>query len=416
VTHRFLLVTPLFPLLTGCGLLSTDSHGGNVEVGTVHVVAFDRHGVPAAHADVIVHDADGQLVSRAILAGDGTGEVESVAGATVSVAIRASDDVASLLKESGEITSFTDVPLDATIHVGKLDPARGAAFDVTVEVPVVAGSPFYEVSIGCGREVVQDGPTIVLHVPADCASHARTLVATAFTPGFDPAATSVLRGVDLHDAGAIDMPAFEPLHGVEVITTGHDSNKTFDLGTLEVINDDGAFEFVGDDNLRDGHVPIDVPGGDWDFTHYSRELVFDGAEELTISDYDRTDAGAPATTEVAESDFLAPPVRGEGELGFAFDADVDARSLQLTYRCFKCNARGRWTLFGPSSQEPFVLPEMPEDLIPLTPKGAAIDSIEGWIFENSEQDGYGGFVNAGPEIVPGAVHRAGLVVLLSDAD
>lgn len=415
MTQRFLVVTPLFPLLAGCGLLATDASDGHVEVGTVHVVAFDRHGEPAAHADVIVHDAGGQLLSRAILAGDGTGEVESVTGATVSVAIRASDG-ASLLEESGEITSFTDVPLDATIHVGALNPAREPPFDVAVNVPRFADSPAYELSIGCGRAPVEDGPTIVLHVPADCATHPRTLVATAFTPGFRSVAVSVLRGVDLHRAGTIDMPPFEPLHEIGLDVAAHDPALAFYDGTVTLTSEDGTFEFFGEVDREAGHVAPEVPGGAWDLTRYSRELVFEQPEDLTISLYDRTDAGAPATTSIPESDFLVPPVRGDGEFGFAFDGDVDARSLQLTYRCFKCNARGRWTLFGPSSQEPFVLPEMPEDLIPLTPKGAAIDSIEGWIFENSEQDGYGGFVAAGPEVVPGAVHRAGLVVLLSDAD
>jgi hypothetical protein len=50
----------------------------------------------------------------------------------------------------------------------------------------------------------------------------------------------------------------------------------------------------------------------------------------------------------------------------------------------------------------------------LSPDGAYIDSIVGNIFENSEQDGYAGFLNASPDPVAGSTHRQALVVLRND--
>ena len=39
------------------------------------MIAFDRFGVPASRADVVVHNSRGEVFARAKLADDGTGEV-----------------------------------------------------------------------------------------------------------------------------------------------------------------------------------------------------------------------------------------------------------------------------------------------------------------------------------------------------
>jgi len=98
----------LFPALIvlsapGCGLLGTGSDETTVEVGTVRVIAFDHFGVPASRADVVVHDSHGEVFARAKLADDGTGEVTSVAGGTVSVAMFTDSDDLSLAKRRGGV-------------------------------------------------------------------------------------------------------------------------------------------------------------------------------------------------------------------------------------------------------------------------------------------------------------------------
>src|SRR5262245_49193282 len=195
------LFPPLAVVMSACGLLGTDAHDSPVEVGTVRVIAFDRFGEPGSRADVVVHDAYGEVFARATLDENGTGEVTSVAGGTVSVAMRTSLSPPTLAKDTGEITTFFSVPLDSTLRVGTENPARGEPFDVTVEVPSFPDAPAYELSIGCGDAPVQDPTLFHLRVPAGCGTHPRTLVATAFRPNFSSAAVSVLRGVDLHQPG-----------------------------------------------------------------------------------------------------------------------------------------------------------------------------------------------------------------------
>jgi len=411
----------LFPALIvlsapGCGLLGTGSDETTVEVGTVRVIAFDHFGVPASRADVVVHDSHGEVFARAKLADDGTGEVTSVAGGTVSVAMFTDSDDLSLAKESGEITSFTNVPLDVTLHVGAPDPALGKLFDVTVQLPDFPDAPAYEVSIGCGDAPVHDPTLFTLHVPEGCGTHPRTIVATAFTPGFSPAALSVLRGVDLHQPGTIVMPAFAPLHTVDLDISGHDPAKTFYDGTITLTSDDGTFQFFGDTDNVAGTIRPEVPDGPWALTRYERQFVFDDRDDLTFSFYEQTDAGDPRSTTVPEADFLVPPVRGEGEFGFTFEGTPDFRKLDLRYRCFKCAARGRWTVFAPAEQTTLELPEMPADLKSLTPDDAFIEDISGHIFEDSELDGYNAFLNADPGAAAGTVHREAVVFLRAEID
>ena len=384
----------------------------------MRLIAFDRIGAPAGGADVIVHDSYGDIFARTTLGADGTGEVESVAGATITVAIRKSDDTASLLKESGELTTFTDVPLDVTLHVGARDPSNDVAkFDVDLVVPEFEGT-LYEVTVGCEGNRFPDifgTPDFTLRVPVGCGTRPRTIVVMALSEsGFVTQAVSVLRGVDLHTAGPIEMPAFQPANDIDLAIANHDSSK-FYLGRVSILDADGTYTFFDGAEQEKGHITAKVPGGEFAFTRYERELVFDGGLGLIESIHQQIDAGAPTSTSITDDAFLAPPGPGEGDFGFTFDAEIDARRLDLTYRCFKCNARGSWTLFGPSSQEPFTLPELPADLRSLTPDGAYIDSIVGNIFENSEQDGYLGFLAAGPEPVA-ATHRQALIVLRSNAD
>jgi hypothetical protein len=385
----------------------------------VRLIAFDRIGAPVGGADVIVHDSYGDIFARTTLGADGTGEVESVAGATITVAIRKSDDSASLLKESGELTTFTDVPLDVTLHVGARDPSNDVEkFDVDLVVPEFEGTT-YEVTVGCDGNGFPDifGTTdFTLRVPVGCGTRPRTIVVMALSEsGFVTQAISVLRDVDLHAAGPIQMPAFEPARDVDIDIANHDSSTAFYLGRLSILDADGTYTFFDGADHEKGHVTAKVPAGEFAFTRYERELVLDGGFGLIETIHQQIDAGAPTSTAISDDDFLPAPAAGEGDFGFTFDADVDARRLDLTYRCFKCNARGQWTLFGPSSQEPFTLPELPADLRSLTPDGAYIDSIVGNIFENSEQDGYLDFLNAGPEPVA-ATHRQALIVLRSNAD
>jgi len=410
----------LIPALAGCGLLGINDTNTEVEVGTVHVVAFDRAGAPAGRAEVVVHDANGVVFARATLAADGTGDVDSVAGGTVTVAIRTETAGSSLTKESGELTTFFAVPLDVTLHVGAANPAReGATFDVSIQVPEKLGSPFYEVSVGCENEgfsgPIQDETLFLVHVPVDCGTSARTIIATAFQD-FSPVAVSVLRGVDLHQGGTIEMPAYEPLRTVSLDITGHDPDISIYDGSITLFNDGGRYPFFGEVDRETGRCFPEVATGDWQLTRYERQLVFNDRDDLTFSVHEQVDAGAPTSTAIPDADFLVPPVRAPGELNFSFEGDIDYRMLDLRYRCFKCDARGRWTLFAPPSDEPIVLPEMPADLRPLTPRGAALTTIAGHIFEASELAGYEAFLNAAPGLVPGSVHREGIVVLLAEGD
>jgi hypothetical protein len=69
--------------LAGCSILGTaDSSDSSVTRGTVHIIAFTDEGAPADGADVLVHDAYGQLAARGKVSPDGTADVDSVANAT----------------------------------------------------------------------------------------------------------------------------------------------------------------------------------------------------------------------------------------------------------------------------------------------------------------------------------------------
>jgi len=416
VTSLFLL--PLVAASSACGLLGIGSHDSPVEVGTVRLIAFDHRGAPARSADVVVQDAYGEVFARGKLGVDGTGEVDSIAGGTITVAIRPKKGNANITQDAGDLVTYTEVPLDVTLHVGAPDPRNNdATFDVNIVVPERAGSGAYKLTIGCDSNhgpAVQTAPEFVFHVPEGCGTRPRTIIATALAPNFSPAAISVLREVELEKGGKIEMPAFEPLRAVDIDVAIHDPSTRFYFGHVTVLDAGGTYEFLGTGDQAHGHLTSQLPWNDRvELTRYERELLYEGGD-LIESIHHRIEAGAPASTAITDADFLPPPGGGEGDFGFTYDAEVDARRLDLTWNCLKCNAHGQWTLFGPSSQEPFTLPELPADLHSLSPDNGYINSIVGNIFENSDQDGYAGFLNASPDPVAGTTHRQALVVLRNE--
>jgi hypothetical protein len=122
------------------------------------------------------------------------------------------------------------------------------------------------------------------------------------------------------------------------------------------------------------------------------------------------------------TEFLTPPIATADQFGFAFDGTPDYRSLFLEYGCTRCpgqlvESAGRWEIFGPADLAPFVLPELPPDLRPLTPEGSIFELAIGAIFDASELDGYAAWLNADPYLVaPGSVHRRGEVAVRTFED
>jgi hypothetical protein len=412
--------------LAGCSILGSTSDS-NVERGTVHVIAFTEEGTPAEGADVVVHDAYGEVVARGTIAADGTADVDSVANATVSVAMRFSRGASVVKRESGVITSFASVPLDATLHIGIPNIAVGAPISVDVELPPITPEPLaFLVDIGCGDLPSQHSHSFRLQIPAGCAAQPRTLVVKAFSQSASTTGVSVVQGVDLHNTGVIQMPAFQELRTVTVDVAGHDPANGVLFGSTAVLNDGGSFNFIGDEGPT-GRVLTEVPPGPWETTRYKVSLPFLDAETLRSTEIVRFESGAPQSVTIPESDFLALPVAdpsSSNPLAFTFEGTPDFRSVFVTYRCLKCGSFALWNLVAPPGPEPLVLPEMPADFQVLTPEGSLIEAIEARIFDSSALADYAAFLasdvplpgDSRARIVPGTTERFAFNLLLQPPD
>jgi hypothetical protein len=379
---------------SACSVSSSSAPSAKLETGTIRIVAaYTRHGALARNADVIVHTPDGEIYGRATLDSNGSAVVDSVADATVSVAIRGNDsnDVANIVEvEDGSITTYTHVPLDATLQFNKPNAYHGPDFRPEFEVPLVEGQDGYQILVGCYDDSrYYRGPVFRAWIPEGCGERPRTVMASPTGPNWWRDFYSVRRDVDLHQAGPIQMPGYEP---ARVITNAminlDDTIMSYDSDQIVIVENDAHYAFHGPD-----HQPR-VPQGDWSGTQYKHHVLWKDPHEVRYSNLDYFEAGSPRDMTVDARGFLVPPTRGEGRFGFEFEGQPDARALELRYGCDKCPSPDtQWKLFGPPIHETFTLPEMPSDLRSLTPAGGTIVYIIGETHDASEAEDYAEWVN-----------------------
>jgi hypothetical protein len=392
--------------------LSTSNPTLSLEAGTVRVVAYNDDGVRAAGADVIVHSPDGQMYGRAKLESDGTGVVDSVAGATISVAT--TDGYWST------ITTYTQVPLDASLQFSEPWP-NGHESVITVQLPEHPGG-HYEVHMGCGdSHVGWNSPTIQVHAPASCKDAPRTIIAVAEDQGYNDVAVSVRYGVDLTQPGPITMPAWQPFEQVTLSIEHLEEVSAQYFSRVTVFNEGGSYLFWG--GYSAGSTTINVPPGSFTQTMYEHHLSFDDlAAKRPVSDQqdveqpphrgsiiDRFAAGPPQSDTVDARDFLAAPRESAEPLFVDFEGEPDARSVELFYGALKSAPHHWWKIYGPAVHETFTLPEMPPDLRELEPDGDWYEDITAEIHDASEANTYAEWINVHHAQVPGTTRSRGAI-------
>jgi hypothetical protein len=383
---------------SACGISSSSREVTKLETGTIRVTAFSLTGKVARNADIVIHAPNGEFYGRAKLDDNGTAVVDSIADATVSVAIFSHSGSGVVEQEDGSITTYTHVPLDASLQFNRANAEHGPeTASASFEVPEYPGEDLYEVDAGCHYVRPYRGLSFEAHVNTGCMERPRTVVVSPYLNWW-LSYVSVVRDVDLNQDGPIQIPPYEPARII--------SNSIVNLGDLYyrggevvLIDGDGRYRFKGPD-----HQPR-VPPGDWEGTHYLHEVqFFDDGDEVRLAEIDYFDGGAAHDWTTDARDFLVPPTRAwsQGRFGFEFDGEPDARALSLSYGCLKCPSPDtQWDLFGPPIHgEAFTLPEMPRDLRSLTPVDDNFIYIVGETYDASEADGYAAWLGAFNRDVP----------------
>jgi hypothetical protein len=316
--------------------------GGSPSTATIHLDA--RTGWIGT-AEVLVHTASGDMVSRTTLAA-GDNDVDLDDGDTVTIAT--SDGTNRQLE-----TAFA-VQRGDVLYAQANPPWPDGYHDVTIQIPAVANVDAYDVEQPDGSSygpdtpdayVLPDRTTLPVLVGAfDVDDHPLALFG-------DAAAPIVGDAIDLSTHVPIDLST------VTLNVTGAPAGASLLAGSAAWVRD----EQVSVPAAAPSPVMVEVPDGFGDVRSIS---VFADASSSAIAVVEATSRSFPAQldvdlSQVAVPDLSAASYDGTRVTWTAGNGDFDGYFGGLQYQ-----GDSTWILFAPAGATDLTLPALPADLAP----------------------------------------------------